>query len=411
MCSRVPSANRRRLTAMVAPTRARRVSRRPGGLLMITALFCAGMISFSARASPSEQASAVHLALGTTRDRLQRVWPVAPHASLRIHQYGRMTDALEQLYRRHEYQPFWTRDGAPSRQARALVALLQTAADFGLEPQDYAAGTLGGMLSDLSSSNRLTRSAVLGSAAPAWALFDVTLSDALLAFVCDVHAGRIDPRSVGFDLAGTNNSFPAAQLVATLASSSQPETLIGQVEPQFIHYRLLKQALRQYRMLATVPGLTDLPPLPAAVIGAGAAYDGAPALRRLLSRLGCLQVNAVSAQTYLDPALIAALRQFQWQHGLAADGRLGRKTYAALTTPIPVRIRQIELTLERWRWLPALTGRTIIVNIPQYRLFGFAHAQDRELNMLRMDVVVGEEYPRKRTPILAADMRSVIFRP
>ena len=43
---------------------------------------------------------------------------------------------------------------------------------------------------------------------------------------------------------------------------------------------------------------------------------------------------------------------FQARHGLPATGNLDRITWTALTTPFSARVRQIELTLERWRWLP-----------------------------------------------------------
>jgi murein L,D-transpeptidase YcbB/YkuD len=82
-----------------------------------------------------------------------------------------------------------------------------------------------------------------------------------------------------------------------------------------------------------------------------------------------------------------------------------------LTAPYPRRIRQIELTLERWRWLPAFTSPPIIVNIPQYRLFAFNSTNDRKSEILQMDVIVGRTYSSLRTPVFAADMKYVIFRP
>ena len=42
----------------------------------------------------------------------------------------------------------------------------------------------------------------------------------------------------------------------------------------------------------------------------------------------------------------------------APDGELGAHTFQALTVPFAQRVRQIELTLERWRWLPPLEQPT-----------------------------------------------------
>lgn len=78
---------------------------------------------------------------------------------------------------------------------------------------------------------------------------------------------------------------------------------------------------------------------------------------------------------------------------------------------LAARVRKIDLTLERWRWLPAFNTPPIIVNIPQFRLFAFRTVADRAANILQMDVIVGREFPRMRTPVFAADLTSVIFRP
>lgn len=74
-------------------------------------------------------------------------------------------------------------------------------------------------------------------------------------------------------------------------------------------------------------------------------------------------------------------------------------------------VRKIDLTLERWRWLPAFRTPPIIVNIPEFRLFAFRTTADRAASILQMNVIVGRTFPRLRTPVFAADMKSVIFRP
>lgn len=74
-------------------------------------------------------------------------------------------------------------------------------------------------------------------------------------------------------------------------------------------------------------------------------------------------------------------------------------------------VRKIELTLERWRWLPAFRTPPVIVNIPEFRLFAFRTTADKAADILQMDVIVGRTFPRTRTPVFVADMTSVIFRP
>jgi murein L,D-transpeptidase YcbB/YkuD len=121
--------------------------------------------------------------------------------------------------------------------------------------------------------------------------------------------------------------------------------------------------------------------------------------------------DVADASQTLDAAVVEALKHFQDRHGLTADGTLGASTFAALTTPMAQRVRQIELTLERWRWLPAFDAPPIIVNIPEFRLFAFDTTADRVASILQMPVIVGQTYPSKRTPIFVGDLKYVAFRP
>ncbi len=175
------------------------------------------------------------------------------------------------------------------------------------------------------------------------AQFDIALSAAGLQFLSDLHFGRVDPHTAGFELGSARPPLDLPSLLERLAVTDSAEQVANSVEPSFLHYRLLKDALARYRLLATG--------------------------------------DAIATPT------------------------------ERLTAPYARRIRQIELTLERWRWLPAFTSPPIIVNIPQYRLFAFNSTQDRKSEILQMDVIVGRTYSSLRTPVFAAEMKYVIFRP
>jgi len=147
----------------------------------------------------------------------------------------------------------------------------------------------------------------------------------------------------------------------------------------------------------------------------GQPYASATQLRTLLTALGDLSPGAPTASatdSVLTDDLVQGLKNFQQRHGLDPDGALGAGTFVALRTPLLSRAQQIELTLERWRWLPSrLDTPPIIVNIPRYRLFAFKTVEDREDEMLQMGVIVGKSYPANRTPVFTADMKYLILRP
>ena len=311
---------------------------------------------------------------------------------------------LESLYSAPDEHLLWSEHAQLSRQARELLGILNSTEAYGLRPRDYGVDTLLASSMDLSSESW-----------PAdWAQFDVRLSRAAIRLISHLHLGRIDPRAADFELTPPRGDFNAAAIVAAIASAPNVADAVMTIEPRFFHYSLLKKSLAQYRALPADPSLTQLPSLGRRTLHAGEVYLGAAALRRLLTAVGDLPAAATSdtiPDSTLDAALVAGIKHFQARHGLTDDGSLGAQTYQALTTPLAQRVRQIELTLERWRWLPPFDTPPIIVNIPQFRLYAFPTTEDHAPNVVQMPVIVGQTYARTRTPVFVGDLRYVIFRP
>jgi murein L,D-transpeptidase YcbB/YkuD len=142
-------------------------------------------------------------------------------------------------------------------------------------------------------------------------------------------------------------------------------------------------------------------------VQAGDSYAGVPRLAQLLRAVGDLPDGAAVPDKYSGP-LVEAVKRFQNRHGLEADGVIGKATLAALNVPLNQRVRQLELALERWRWLPHTFSRPpIVVNLPEFDV----RALDGDLRTsLEMKVVVGKAL-RWQTPPFSAQLEQVIFRP
>lgn len=76
------------------------------------------------------------------------------------------------------------------------------------------------------------------------------------------------------------------------------------------------------------------------------------------------------------------------------------------------RVRQLELAMERYRWLPVpeLKARFLIVNVPAFEMWGFDWSESETSASMHMRVVVGKAVST-RTPIFTGSMRYVVFRP
>ena len=81
-------------------------------------------------------------------------------------------------------------------------------------------------------------------------------------------------------------------------------------------------------------------------------------------------------------------------------------TRAELNVSVERRVEQLELNLERWRWLPQDLGRRhIIVNIAAFEL----EVVEDEAVVLAMRVVVGRPY--HNTPVFSDTMRYIVLNP
>ncbi|MDB6086040.1 MAG: uncharacterized protein JWN43_3921 [Gammaproteobacteria bacterium] len=320
-------------------------------------------------------------------------------------------DRIAGLYEADGYRLLWSDGEKPTPAAIELLQELRQASDRGLDPEDYPGNRLAYLLVDLIDSPH--------AGVEQWSLFDAGLSLAGLRFLSDLHYGRIDPATVGHNLAVGRIKFDITATLAHLASAANVAVAVDALEPQFTHYALLKHQLSRYRTLAAEEGINDLPALPGAAksLKAGDSYAGAARLQRLLIALGDIGGGsgadaAPPAPDTLTPPLIAGLKHFQSRHGEKPDGILGTATYQELTKPLSGRARQIELTMERWRWLPSeLVSAPIIVNIPQFRLFAFESTMDSEARIRQMDVIVGKAFEATQTPVFAADMTYLVFSP
>ena len=97
-------------------------------------------------------------------------------------------------------------------------------------------------------------------------------------------------------------------------------------------------------------------------------------------------------------------RHFQARHGLDEDAALGRRTIDALNVARAQRVLQLELTLERLRWLPDFgLGPLIMVNLPAYRRWALHDGGTAA--PLEMRVVVGSAL-KTETSLFVGQMRT-----
>ncbi|MGA8043264.1 MAG: L,D-transpeptidase family protein [Terracidiphilus sp.] len=308
--------------------------------------------------------------------------------------------SLVKFYAPTGFAPTWVAAGQPVPTALSLIQLLQHADEKGLDPEDY----------DASRWQEVSRALKDAPSEATVARFDVALTVCSMRYASALVSGRVDPRNIGYRMDVAEKSFDVAVFLREqiLHSANLPETFQA-IEPSLAPYHRTRQALVRYMELARLDDGEKLPLAPKP-IDPGKTYAGVPRLARLLRLVGDLPRDAPSfenTQIY-DATLVEAVKRFQRRHGLDEDGRLGKGTIQALNVPLKDRVHQLQLSLERWRWLPAsFATPPIFVNIADFRL----RAVDENWKVdLDMRVVVGKAM-RTQTPVFEEEMSYVIFRP
>jgi murein L,D-transpeptidase YcbB/YkuD len=336
------------------------------------------------------------------RDEIRVLIMRATLPQLRRPDFAKFRPALEDFYGSADYAPQWFGTSDPWR---AGLSELAAAPDHGLDARDYAVDWLDSEMRAIAAGDRTPERV---------ARADVALTVSFFSLLSDLHRGRVSPERAGFKFDPGDKPLDLAALLRGGLATGKLRDAIAAAEPSFVLHRRLEAALARYRALAATP-LSPLPELPtgAQKVEPGGVYAGIAALSERLRLVGDLPAGAeVPSGDRYSGALVDAVRAYQDRHGITADGVLGRETLAQLATPFEARVRQLEWSLERLRWLPELpAGPLIAVNIPSFRLWAFTDAHDDSTANLQMAVIVGRAVTARETPVFIGEMRYVEFSP
>jgi murein L,D-transpeptidase YcbB/YkuD len=339
---------------------------------------------------------------------VKRVLETARHPWLRWPDLTDVDPALRDLYGAEANQLFWFTGQGPHPALAGALRAVADAAERALVPADY-------------DSERIEAEWKRMQAAPSpggadRALFDLAVSVAVLREIEAVHRGRVDPRTLGWGYDIGPKKLDRAALLREARDGGGIPGLLDGLEPHFPHYVRNRQVLAHYRDLARAGEPEPVPALPKGrrKVEPGQPWAGVTALRARLTVFGDLAADAPRTAApdgtpLYAGALVDAVKRFQTRHLLDADGVLGAGTFEALNVSLAARVRQLELAMERGRWLPRLDDRpTVFVNIPLFRLWASDPVRGEE--PVRMKVVVGRSL-NTQTPAFVQQMEYVIFRP
>jgi murein L,D-transpeptidase YcbB/YkuD len=305
----------------------------------------------------------------------------------------RLNEHVRRVYKDLNYQLIWIDGDRPSARYAEFTKAIAAADDHGLPAELYT-------LPIQSAADKDAK--ISAEQAPD---FDVKTTAVFLRYFAHLTGGRLDPRALQ-SLWTLKPEKP--DLVVALTSAVKNNDLaaaIERLEPQHPEYRELEKALVRYRAIAAKGGWPSIPPTTR--LKPNQQSPIVPTLRQRLAIEGDLDPSHEdNTSPAFDDTVVAAVKRFEERHRIEPDGIVDPVTVSAMNVPVEQRIRQIQLNLERWRWLPdRMPERHFVVNVPDFRL----EAIENGKAVMDMRVVVGA--PDNKTPIFADEMTHVVFSP
>ena len=352
---------------------------------MITIFFVALLFVFSTGCADDEaRRNALAASLRQEVDRGKLALPFASPDEAR-----ELAELRRHFYEARGFSLAWL-EKKISPATEELVEAIGTAPTHGLDPARYGVDTLTRHLAELEETS------VDDAPVERVALVDAALTASYLRFAADLTAGaaRVGVRKLGWAEPKLPDDF-LAKANAAIGSGVGPA--LAELAARHPDYERTRTELARHREITA--GGWPAVPMPASK---NPDEQWLAALRARLAASGDLaDANNSEAET-----LAQAYRAFQARHGVDPDGVYDERSIAALNVAAPDRVRQLELALERLRWLgPDLGDRYLLVNVPAF------HLDVIENGELRLDMRVAVGKPDWPTPTLDSAIERVVVNP
>lgn len=296
------------------------------------------------------------------------------------------------FYQGRQFVPVWFDGKGVNPSVPNVIDVLKAANLEGLEPTVYQP-----LIDEVLKVQNSTNPEELVRA-------EMALTRAVLQYIDDVGGERISPKNINKKLFINPDPTDAVGILLKGIETDPSFAWFSAYTIDRPEYQKLKALLAELRTQRDNGGWTALSKGPALKIGVSSPRVAE--LRHCLAQQGYKTDGSTSNLTVFDADLEHVVKSFQTHHAMEPDGVVGATTVDMINTPLDHRIKQVETTMERWRWFPkSMHGRYVVVNIAGYELRAY---EDRD-PVLYMPVIVGQKM--RQTPVFSSVIYSIRFNP
>lgn len=308
-------------------------------------------------------------------------------------QQGAVGSAVSRAYEGRDYAPAWLAPNGLTRKAGELRDVICSLSQEPLTVED-------GLVPQLRSAIKLLSAGTAPQNAVELAEADLRISKAMAALLSQQGAIVDEARRLGWNT--RPRELDTSSLLRLAFTDGPKKALAAAAPPHSGYQRLRQQWLKYHRVIQEKgwPGLAKGPAIPKNQVD-----ERIPTVRKLLWLTGDV-TQSPSNETRLDESLQEGVKKFQERHGLEPSGGLTDETLSQMRVGAEQRLRQMEINLERWRFLPAELGaRHLLVNLSSFDLTAWNDGRP----YLTMRVIVGKK--EWETPIFSDKIEAVVVNP
>lgn len=301
---------------------------------------------------------------------------------------------LQFLYEKNDFTPMWSSTEQWKPLADTIFDFITQSKLYGLFPLDYHLPRLAVIRQRFLKDSLVHKDR---KDAALWSKADIMLTDAFIQMIRDIKLGRLPNDSITLRKDSVlSDDFYQQQLNIFLKAGSLAR-VIRPLEPRHPGYHLLKAGLAAFLEKADDRPLTMVPSQKKD------SLHFKTLLQKRLYEMGYMSYDSVPADSL---ELAKAVKKFQLNHNITADGKAGEETLRKLNTSDWERFIQVAITLDKFKLLPEkMPDRFLWVNLPSYTM----KLQVGDSVKIQSRIICGK--PLTRTPVLTSAITEMITFP
>lgn len=285
----------------------------------------------------------------------------------------------------------WFNQSQLNSKGDSLIEIIKNCKYYGLIPEEYHYSKI---YNEISVINKQKDSVNISSLVKA----DLLMSGAYYLIGANLNKGRLYPDSLLLQVDFKKLSIGWDSILLSGINNNKIKAALDSLEPKHYNYRMLKKELaiilndKNYFNFDSIPFISETDSLKKISL-----------IKKNLTLQGFYDTLSSASDSV---KLTKAINGFQKKWFIQPDGKLGKYTKQALSYNRDKIIKQISMSMERWRWEESkFPIKYAFINIPAFWLFVF----ENDTVVMQSAVVCGK--PETQTPILKSKIDHLLIYP